>query len=126
MPFSSTIRNRLVDYVAKGTTPPALVGPIKVSLHTADPGDTGANEVSGGGYSRQPVSFGPTSNGSTSNSADVVFNNMPAVTVTHAGLWDSSSPTPVWLGGAPLTAPKALQNGDTLAFPAGNLTVSVT
>ena len=32
-------------------------GSFTVSLHTADPGTTGANEVHGGGYARQPAEF---------------------------------------------------------------------
>ena len=51
-----------------------------VSLHTADPGDTGANEISGSAYARVgPVTFGNAGNNPTvaSNSAIVTF---PAAT----------------------------------------------
>lgn len=50
------------------------------SLHTAFPGVTGANEVTGGSYARKTVSFAAASGGSRLLSATVVFN-VPACTV---------------------------------------------
>lgn len=71
-----------------------------VSLHTANPGTTGGSEVSGGGYARQPISWGPPTGGSVVQAETVVFSGPEGATVTHIGLWDGST----WLGGAPLTA----------------------
>lgn len=72
------------EYAAGGYTAQALY----MSLHTADPGTTGANEVTGGApaYARQPVTW-------VAGSVDGVYNatvpafDVPATTVTHVGLW---------------------------------------
>lgn len=52
--------------------------PMYASLHTADPGRTGANEVAAGGYRRSLI-----------NDGTVKFDDMPAVTVTHVGIWET-------------------------------------
>jgi hypothetical protein len=61
-----------------------------VSLHTADPGATGANEVTGGGYARAALTWtaGPT-DGQISATATVTAT--AGVAVTHAGLWTAVS-----------------------------------
>ena len=64
---------------SKGET--AVLAPLTtsafVSLHTGDPGDTGANEVTGGAYARQgPIAFTNVGSNPTvaSNSAHVKFS----------------------------------------------------
>jgi hypothetical protein len=64
----------------------------KVSLHTADPGSTGASEVSGGSpaYARvTPPS--PTYNTTGQVTFQVTFNVPAGTTVAGVGLWDSSN-----------------------------------
>ncbi len=65
------------------------------SLHTAFPGLTGANEVSGGSpaYARVSVSFAAAAGGSRALSAAATFN-VPATTVRWFGFWSSG----VWVG----------------------------
>src|SRR5690606_22130326 len=60
-----------------------------LSLHTAFPGSTGANEVTGGSYARQAVTFGAASAGSRSMSASATAD-VPACTVAWVGLWDTA------------------------------------
>lgn len=62
------------------------------SLHTAFPGLTGANEVSGGApaYARQAVTFGAAAGGSRALTAAVTFN-VPATTVRWFGFWVSGT-----------------------------------
>jgi hypothetical protein len=123
MSISDYYENKILDHMLRGTafTPPSTV---YVSLHTADPGETGANELTGGGYSRKPVTFNAPSGGSMTNSADIDFPNMPAATITHVALWDAASAgNCLWTGA--LTAPKTTNAGDTFRIPAGQLTVSL-
>lgn len=61
-----------------------------MSLHTGDPGTTGANEYAGSGYSRQALSFGAASAGVV-NAAAVSFPVAADTTITHIGIWDGSS-----------------------------------
>jgi hypothetical protein len=123
MSVSDYYENKILDHMLRGTsfTPPSTV---YVSLHTADPGETGDNEVTGGGYSRKAVTFNAPSGGSMTNAADVDFPNMPAATITHVGLWDAASAGNFLWGGA-LTASKTTNAGDTFRIPAGQLTVSL-
>jgi hypothetical protein len=60
------------------------------SLHTAWPGATGSNEVSGGNYARQAVVIGASSGASRSLVGTATFAIPGGVTVKWIGLWDST------------------------------------
>lgn len=99
-----------------------------VSLHTADPGNTGASEVSGGAYARQgPIAF--TNAGSeptvASNSAILTYPAATAAwgTVGFFGVWTAASGG-TFQGSGALTASKAINSGDTARFLAGALTIT--
>jgi len=63
-----------------------------VSLHTAFPGTTGANEVTGGSpaYARKAITLNASSGGSRSLSAAVTLD-VPACTVRWLGYWNGAS-----------------------------------
>jgi len=100
-----------------------------VALYTAAPSDAGGGtEVSGAGYVRQAVAFNAaaTPGGTTSNTADVSFTAAGGDygTVTHLGIFDaSSSGNLLWHG--ILTASKAVEDGDTITFSAGNIDLTM-
>lgn len=96
-----------------------------VSLHTGDPGATGANEVTGGSYARQAVTLSAASNKASSNSGALNFTGMPAATITHVGIWTAASDGTFEIGGS-LTASKTTNAGDTFQFPVGDLDVALT
>lgn len=81
MPFTNTA----LDAMLNGITP------THVSLHTADPGDSGANEVTGGTYARQAATFDASSGQARALSGDEVFDVPAGTTVTHAGVWASAT-----------------------------------
>lgn len=62
---------------------------LYVSLHTATPGTTGANEASGGApaYARKALVWGASSGG-VATATEVTFD-VPAGTYTHFGVWDA-------------------------------------
>lgn len=62
-----------------------------VSLHTADPGETGANESVGGSYARQQTDFTAAAAGTLENVAAVTFAGMAAGDVVGWGIWDAVS-----------------------------------
>lgn len=65
-----------------------------LALHTADPGETGTNEVVGGSYARQAVTFNASSGGVATNNGIVAFTGMPSVPspgVVAFSLWDAAS-----------------------------------
>jgi hypothetical protein len=72
---------------AKNTMLNALT-PDACSLHTAFPGLTGTNEVTGGtpAYARKAVAFAAAAGGSRALSAAVTFD-VPATTVRWFGFW---------------------------------------
>lgn len=101
-----------------------LAGDPYISLHTADPGETGASEAAGGGYARQQAAFAAAAAGATQNSAIIDFTGMPAATITHVGVWDALAAGNFLWGGA-LTAPKTTNAGDTFRIAAGDLDVTL-
>lgn len=60
-----------------------------ISLHTASPGTTGANEASGGGYVRVQATYSSGSTGALT--ASEITITVPAGTYTHAGAWSAST-----------------------------------
>ena len=87
------------------------------SLHTADPGDDGANEVTGGGYRRATVRFNPPLDGIITNLTEVNFDDLPNLTANFLGLWAGE-----WfLWSNPLLGPVVVENGGTLRVYEGKL-----
>lgn len=136
--FSNYLEDQIIGWAFSGATFATLptAGTVWVSLHTADPADTGANEVTGGNYARIPVAaagWTKTTGGTASatNTAEIVYPSSGTVTwtaaggVTHVGIWNALSAGNFLFGGA-LTSPKVVASGDVFKFLASNLTISVT
>lgn len=85
-----------------------------VSLHTADPGSTGASEVSGGSYTRQAVTWAAASGGSKTAGA-MTFQIPAGTTITHFGLWSAASGG-TFVGGGALDAAQSYPTGGTYDF----------
>lgn len=63
-----------------------------VSLHTASPSTTGANEnANTGSYARQACSWNAASGGNKTNSTALTFSTAGSVAVTHIGTWNSAT-----------------------------------
>lgn len=116
---------KLVDHVL-GTTTFTKPTSVFLSLHTANPGETGTNEVAGGSYIRLAITFGAATVGggvATSN-LTLDFTSMPAATVTAVGLWDAST-VGNFLWGGDLASSKTVNSGDTFRVSSGNVTVTL-
>lgn len=126
MSFGNYLENKVLDKILKNTD--FTVAPVYVSLHTADPGETGASELAGGSYARQQVAaagWDAGASGATQNNGIVDFTGMPICTITHGGLWDAPTGGNFLWGGA-LAASKSIANaGDTFEFPIGDIDASV-
>lgn len=79
-----------------------------VSLHTADPGTTGASEVTGGSYARVATTWAVAS-GSARQGSQVTLNVPAGTTITHFGIWSGST----FLCGGPLSAPETFAAAGT-------------
>lgn len=64
-----------------------------ISLHDADPGLTGANELTGGSYARQVPTWAAASGGSVQTSSALDFSVPGGSTVAYVGLWDGAGTT---------------------------------
>lgn len=83
MARSTAYRNNATDAVA------SLGDGDWIAVHTADPAGGSANEVSGGGYTREQATFPPATSGSSQ--AQVVFDIPAGTTVTHWSRQSASS-----------------------------------
>ncbi len=92
MSLSDTYENSMLDHVV-GTTTLTFVAQIYISLHTADPGETGANEFTDSGYVRQAINWNAATITGATNNGQVTFPAIDdgTVTATHFGLWTAST-----------------------------------
>lgn len=99
-----------------------------LSLHTADPGTTGAFEFVGGAYVRQPITFGATSilSGLKQNTLQAVFVELPPGNLTNSGIWDSSTNGDYIIGASALfTNDPAIPSGATVSFNLANVLIQL-
>jgi hypothetical protein len=71
-----------------------------ISLHSADPGTTGASEFSGGGYVRQAIVFATWASGGSSNNGAIAVPNAGSTAATYFGIWTASTSGTYVTGGA--------------------------
>lgn len=90
MPYSTEGKNLMLDAL-RGTNPTVAIA--YASLHTASPGDTGANEVTGGSpaYARKAITMAAASAGVIAASSQPVFDVPGSTTITHVGFWSAVS-----------------------------------
>lgn len=123
----STAHRDAVLNVMRGT-PLGAFTPY-VSLHTADPGLTGANEVTGDAYAREAATFGAPADGATgraiANSAAVTYPSVDSAenrTVAFAGVWDAASGG-VFRYRVELDTPRVINAGLPATFEIGDLVI---
>lgn len=125
--LTDTAENLMLDWVNGVGTPTRPTTPLKCALVTANGSDSAAGtEVVAGGnaYARQNVTFSAASSGATSNTAQLEWLNMPAVTVVGVEVWDSAG-TPVRLWHGALASSKVVNAGDPFRIAAGDLDLSL-
>lgn len=127
MAASNYLENALLDYVLRNTGTPTSVT-VYLALFTTDPtdADTGT-EVSTGGYARQACAFDAAAGGVTQNTALESFTATGASwgSITHIGIYDALTVGNL-LYHASMTTPRTINDGDTLEFAAGAVTVTLT
>jgi hypothetical protein len=124
--MSNYLENALINATLRNTsyTSPSTV---YVGLFTSDPTDAGSGtEVSGGSYARKAATFGAPSNGASTISSAIEFDQATGSwgTVTHFGIYDASTSGNLLYHGA-LTASKAIDTGDVFKFATSALTVTL-
>ena len=105
--FSTTALNQALDGITID----------RVSLHSGDPGTTGANYISAAG--RQAATFNAAASGERVLNADVAFSGMTGgQSVTHWGAWLNA--------GTVFKCGEAIESGDVVANSAGEYTLRGT
>lgn len=116
MALATGTKNSMLDHMA------SLVG--FVSLHSADPGTTGANEISGGtpAYARKAVSWAAAAASSVASSADLLFDVPGGSTqIGYVGYWTAATGG-TYRGSRPLDTPQTYVTQGTYRVAAGALT----
>lgn len=115
----------------------ALAGPIGTagttniipyySLHSADPGVTGASEISGGSpaYARQAPGWGAPAAGSMSNGTGMTFNVPALTTVDYSGTWTTLTAGSYGIGAA-LSSSETFNTQGTLTIAVGAATIAIS
>jgi hypothetical protein len=120
------LEDAVLDHTIAGTSM-AQPSAVYVSLHSADPTDTGGvGEIAGGSYSRQVASsWAAASAGSKSTTGAIVFTGLPAATINGYAIWDASSGGNCLYTSHGLAVPVTVGAGDELEFGSGDITVTL-
>ena len=138
MPMSTYAANAMLNLYLRGVAP-AVPAAVYVSLHTGDPGNAGANEVTNvawPAYAREHASqggaiatgFAAAAGKASENLLELLYlaqNGAAPVTITHFGLWDAAAGGNLLIYG-PLTANKTLNPTDECIIHSGDLDTTVT
>jgi hypothetical protein len=125
MSFSNTFETTVLTWAfttSSATRPTSW----HLALYTSAPGEAGGGtEVSGGGYARQSVTFTVSGNEAT-NSGAIEYPTATGSygTVTHVGVFDAASGGNL-IAYAALATSKAIDTGDVLRVPAGDLDITL-
>jgi hypothetical protein len=97
-----------------------------LALFAATPGVTGslADEIAGGGYARQPVTFTQPGSKTLANTDLIRFDAMPACVVTWLAVCDAvSAGNVLFLAPAPYAI--SVDQDDAFVVPAGALALTI-
>lgn len=134
---SNYTENNVINALLRGVAFP-LPAKTYLALHTANPGETGANEVTTAAwpsYVRKDAEAGGAigtgwsapSDGTTTNTKQILYpphNGASAVTITHFSIWDAATNGNM-LCYAALNTARTLQPGDVFVFDIGSLTIQM-
>ena len=120
---SNYLKSKIVKHV-KGEASYTMPTTLYLALYTTDPtvADTGT-EVTGGSYSRKPISFAAESGGSAASNAAINFTSMPTTNVAFWGIRDASSGgNLLYFGNFDIA--QAITAGQTFTINSGNVVIT--
>jgi hypothetical protein len=127
--FSNYTENKVLDHIVGKTS--FTMPSVWVALSTADPTDDGSGiaEPVGGSYARKSTAgadWNAAAAGATSNANVITFVTATASwgTISHFALFDAVTAGNM-LAHGDLTTAKAVGNGDTAKFNAGDLDLTL-
>jgi hypothetical protein len=124
--MSNYLEDALINATLRNTTytSPATV---YVALYTSDPTDANTGtECTGASYARESMAFGAPSNGVSTNSSAVEFDQATGAwgTITHFGILDALTSGNLLYHGA-LTSSKVIEDGDVFKFASAAVSVTL-
>jgi hypothetical protein len=127
MSISNYLENKILDH-ALGVAAYSMPSTVYVSLHSANPTDTGSGaELSGNAYARVAATFAAAASGATANSAEIQFpiaTPSTWTTATHFGIWDAvSGGNLLWYGA--LGSSVTVTAGQRATFAVGDLDITL-
>jgi hypothetical protein len=124
--FSDYLENAALNHFFRNT-PTTAPAQVFLQHYTVAPTDAGGGtQVSAGGYTRQPITFGAPSGGVIANTAAVANTASGAAfgTLVAVGVFDAAT------GGNLLAwttiASATINSGDTINHAVGDLTITLT
>lgn len=97
-----------------------------LALYINNPGpDNTGDELTGGSYARQSITFGSISAGSMDNDNTLTFSGLPESTCTHFGIFDAVSGGNL-LAYGPLETPIVSETNDSALFDPNSIVVNLT
>ena len=123
--FGSTTLDNMLKAILNNTE--LVVTQAYLSLHSASPGQNGANELSGSAYARIAASFGAADAGAISNDTELLFAEASGdwTAASHFGLWTALTEGTFICGGS-LTTPRTILSGKQFRVAIGDIDISIT
>lgn len=118
MPYSEAAKNLMLDELADVA--------VWVSLHDDDPGDSGANEISGGSpaYARKAITWNAASGGEITGDSLPTLDVPASTEVTHIGFW-SAETNGTFYGSDELDEPEVFGAQGTLTLQSAMLALNI-
>ena len=113
-----------MDWLMGGTTPTRPTS-RNVKLHISNPGEDGLDGAASNS-TRKAATFGASSGGTSSNSADINWTNVPTTEqYQYISIWDDlTAGHCLWHG--PLTSPVSVTAGDDFTIATGDLSLTIS
>lgn len=124
--LSNYLENELCDHML-GVGSFTMPATVYLACYTSNPADDNSGtEVSGSGYARQAITFGAASGGASLNTSAETFTASGGNfgTITHIGILDASTAGNLLVYGA-LTASKTVNDGESITFAVGSISVTL-
>lgn len=100
-----------------------------ISLHSADPGTTGASELSGGSYARVAITWNAATGGSVTGpalAAGVSINIPASTTAAYFGIWSALTTGTYYIGGALASSVTTGTTAGVVTIAQNQITVSAS
>jgi hypothetical protein len=127
MAILTTERDAILNALLPGASHASYSGNTSLfqSLHTADPGNTGANPFIGDyTAARREIAFGASSGQSAASTARLDYLPNTGATITHIGFYTAATGG-TFKGGGALASSKTVADGEILRFEIGAVTVAL-